>query len=144
MRDGRYVTDTAVEDHIFVNLAGAIGRPDLADSAENAPYASRSAYAATSSAAIAETIRQLGAEECRARMREHGGCSAPVTTPIEALDDPQVQALGIIHSDSSPHVDIPIFAAARVRRLRLPEQDEDGDHVRSFGWQGSEKRLEGR
>jgi len=143
-RDGRYVTVTAVEDHIFADLARAIGRPDLAASPEHATYALRKAHAAAINAAIGDMIAQLDAEDCLDRMRAHDVCSAPVNTPIEALDDPQVKALNIVRSEPCLHADIPIFGAARVSRLRAPELDEDGDFVRASGWQGLTERLSGR
>lgn len=143
-KDGRYVTVTAVEDHIFADLARAIGRPDLAASPANATYAMRKNNAAELNGAIAEAIAGSDAEECLIRMREHGVCSAPVNTPLEALDDPQVKALGIVHSEPCLHADIPIIGAPRVRRLRAPELDEDGDFVRTNGWLGLTERLEGR
>lgn len=143
-RDGRFVTVTAVEDHIFADLARAIGRPEFATAPENATYAARKANAAAINAVIAETVAAYGLEECLERMREHGVCSAPVNSPLEALDDPQVRSLDLIHEEPLPHADIPIFGAPRVRRLRSPELDEDGEFVRANGWNGLTERLAGR
>lgn len=143
-RDGRWITVTAVEDHIFADLARAIGRPELAADPANATYDRRKANAATINAAIAERVAMQDFDACMAAMREHDVCCAPVNAAVEALDDPQVQALGIVHHAPSLHADMPLFGAPTVRRLRAPELDEDGAFVRANGWDGLRERLQGR
>lgn len=143
-RDGRWVTVTAVEDHIFADLARAIGQPQLASDPQNATYAQRRANATAINAAIANRIATQEFNECMAAMRQHDVCCAPVNSAIDALEDPQVKALGIIHDAPSPHADMPLFGAPTVRRVRAPELDEDGDFVRANGWEGLTQRLEQR
>jgi crotonobetainyl-CoA:carnitine CoA-transferase CaiB-like acyl-CoA transferase len=77
-------------------------------------------------------------------LRDHDVCWAPVNEAVDVLHDSQVQALGIVHQEPSPHADMPLFGAPTVRRLRAPELDEDGAFVRANGWVGLKERLQGR
>jgi crotonobetainyl-CoA:carnitine CoA-transferase CaiB-like acyl-CoA transferase len=142
--DGRWITITAVENHIFRDLANAIGKPELADDPANASYASRKANAGRINDAIRACIASQDYETCIAGLRDHDVCWAPVNAAVDVLHDSQVQALGIVHQEPSPHADMPLFGAPTVRRLRAPELDEDGAFVRANGWVGLKERLQGR
>jgi crotonobetainyl-CoA:carnitine CoA-transferase CaiB-like acyl-CoA transferase len=61
---------------------------------------------------------------------------APVNTPQEALEDPIVQAMGVLHQEPVMHATLPIRGLASRRNVVAPELDADGDLVRRDGWRG--------
>lgn len=132
--DGRYVTITAVEEHLWKPLASWIGRPELGDDPDYDDFAKRMRFAREVNAAIAARIASLTLAECVATFDAMGMVYAPVNTPAEALEDPVVNALGILHKAPHLHIDTPIHGLALERNLRCPEVGEDSEAVRSGGW----------
>ena len=132
--DGRYVTVTAVEDHVFKALVERLGCPELADDPDYASFALRKQHATAVNAKIAGLVASLDRDECVRMMEQVGVPCAPVNTPEEALRDPQVQALGMLHQQPNLHCDIPLWGLPTRRHVRAPALDEHGAAVRAQGW----------
>jgi crotonobetainyl-CoA:carnitine CoA-transferase CaiB-like acyl-CoA transferase len=142
--DGAWVTITAAENHVFAALAEAIGAPQLGSDPANATYTGRKVNAAAINRLLGSWIEARERPVVEARMRELGVCCAPVNSTLDALDDPQVRALGIVHRDPEHHADLPVFGIPKVRHVRAPELGEDSAHVSANGWTGLSDRLSGR
>jgi formyl-CoA transferase len=138
------VTITAAENHVFAALAEAIGAPQLGSDPANATYTGRKVNAAAINRLLGSWIEARERPVVEARMRELGVCCAPVNSTLDALDDPQVRALGIVHRDPEHHADLPVFGIPKVRHVRAPELGEDSAHVSANGWTGLSDRLSGR
>jgi len=142
--DDRYVTVTAVEDHVFADLCAAMGAPDMAADPRFGDMAGRREHAAEINARISAFVGTLNFKECLDLMDRHGAPCAPVNRPSEVFDDPQVASLEMLHREPSLHADLPIFGIERLRRVRPPGLGEDSEHVAAHGWDGLAERLEKR
>lgn len=133
-RDKRYITITAVEEHLWKPLATWIGRPELGDDPDYDNFAKRMKFGKEINALIAEAVARHDLAECVRVFDAMGMVYAPVNTPAEALDDPVVAALGLLHKTPNLHCDTPIMGLKLERNIRWPELGEDSEAVRRDGW----------
>ena len=83
----------------FCELAG---RPELADDPHYATNADRLAHRDELVAAVQALIEQRTADEWLRLLNDNGIPAGPINTVSEAFADPQVQALGVVHSLPHP------------------------------------------
>jgi crotonobetainyl-CoA:carnitine CoA-transferase CaiB-like acyl-CoA transferase len=86
--DGRHVTLGALEPKFLVNFLGRVGRPELMRLTDRDQLR----------AELREIFCQRPADEWVAFLADVDTCFAPVNTLEEALEDPQVKALGMFTS----------------------------------------------
>ena len=133
-RDERYVTVTAVEDHVFADQARLLGCPELIEDPAYRTFGDRRAHAAEINARIAETVAKLDRDACVKTMEKAGVPCAPVNTAAEALQDPQVAALEMVHRAPSLHCDTPIWGLNLRRHVAPPLLNQHGPAIRARGW----------
>jgi CoA:oxalate CoA-transferase len=141
-KDGRFVTISSVENHVFEKLCTAIGRPDFLDRPEMATYQSRREHAKEINDAIRGSADQMDQSEFFSLLHENGVAAAPVRTVGEVFDDAEVGFWDMLHRTPVLHADIPIFGLARSRHALSPSLDEHGPAVRERGWAALEDELE--
>jgi alpha-methylacyl-CoA racemase len=103
-RDGGFVALAALEPKFWANFCAAVERPDLVDDYLNP---SRQQYLI---AEVAEIFAMRSADEWAERLIPADCCFSLVNTPEEALDDPHVQARGMlaVNEDGTPFLRSPI------------------------------------
>jgi crotonobetainyl-CoA:carnitine CoA-transferase CaiB-like acyl-CoA transferase len=87
---------------------------------------------------IGQAIVRRTLSEWNALFSEHQIPAAAVQTVAEAVEDPAVLDLGILHRVPTLHIDSPLLGFPVVSNERAPELDEGGDAVRASGWQALE------
>lgn len=108
--DGRYLTLAALEPKFWAAFCEAVDRPDLRAVHGTDDPAERDA--------LREELEALFAERPRAewldRLADTEAMVGPVRTPREVLDDPQVEARGLIdrQSEGSPRIGFPARSSA--------------------------------
>lgn len=104
--DGRFVTLAALEPKFWANFCDAVGKPEWRDRAME-----------TDPAGLLTEVRALfrsrPAAEWLARLAPYEICFGPVHDVLEALDDPQVRARGMVFEADTP-------TEGRVRQLGTP------------------------
>lgn len=89
--DGRFLSLGALEARFWDRLSSAIGRPGLADADLEDEEVAREAREV-----LQATFVQRPVQEWDEVLRQHDVPAAVVATPKEVLQDPQVQALGLM------------------------------------------------
>jgi crotonobetainyl-CoA:carnitine CoA-transferase CaiB-like acyl-CoA transferase len=125
-------------DGLFVKIAKALGRPDLADDPRFATNAGRVENRGVLIPLLEAEIAKCSIAEVRSRMDAHGVPNAPVQRIDEVVHDEHAKALGIIQSGPEgalPTVGLPLrFDGERPPYQRAaPKLGEDGgitDYVR--------------
>lgn len=133
-KDGRYVTVSSVENHVFEKLCRAIGRPDLLERPELGTFAGRKPYAKEINDAIRAVAAGVDQKEFASLLRENGVAAAPVQSVEEVFEDPEVAYWQLVHRHPVPHAELPIFGIPRRRHVQAPGLDEHGEAIRSGGW----------
>ncbi len=134
--DGRHVALIMVEsDRRWPELCAALGQPEMADDPRWADAAARRRNARSCVARLDEVFAARTLEEWRRALADLDGEWAPVQTPAEVHDDPQVRANGYIADvDMGRGVSIPLvtspvqFDAEPGLPRRAPEH---GEHTES-------------
>ena len=85
-------------DRLFTKLAAELGRPDWPADERFATNRARLAHKAALMAELEPLLRQRPRAEWTARLEAAGVPCAPIHTVPEALEHPQVQALGVLQS----------------------------------------------
>jgi len=93
-KDGRFISLVFVNDpdDWWADLCRVIGRPEMATDPKFATRAARAANAAQSVAILSEIFGAMTFDEAKQMMRPAIGAWAPVQSPREIHDDPQVIA----------------------------------------------------
>ncbi len=133
--DGRHLTITASEDHNWKRLCVAIGEPALGDDPTYATSMDRRNHPEGNDVVRAAIAKRPLAEWARI-LHDSNVAAAPVQTVEEAIHDPAIVDLGILHLTPNLHVDTPLLGFPTVRHTHVPSLDEHGDLVRSQGWKG--------
>ena len=104
VRDGRHVALAALEPKFWANFCAAVERPDLVDDYLNP---SRQQYLI---AEVAEIFAMRTADEWTQKLIPADCCFSLVNTPEEALNDPHIQARGMlaVNEDGTPFLRNPI------------------------------------
>jgi crotonobetainyl-CoA:carnitine CoA-transferase CaiB-like acyl-CoA transferase len=135
--DGRHVALIMVEsDRRWPELCAALGHPEVADDPRWADADARRRNAASCVAWLDEVFAGRTLEEWRRALADLDGEWAPVQTPAEVHDDPQVRANGYIAEvDMGRGVSIPLvtspvqFDAEPGHPRRAPEHGEHTESV---------------
>jgi CoA:oxalate CoA-transferase len=135
--DDRFITITATEPHNWKKLCELIGEPELAVASEYATAMDRRQNPKGNDV-IGQAIVRRTLSEWNALFSEHQIPAAAVQTVAEALEDPAVLDLGILHREPTLHIDSPLLGFPVVSNERAPALDEAGDAVRALGWQALE------
>jgi crotonobetainyl-CoA:carnitine CoA-transferase CaiB-like acyl-CoA transferase len=128
-RDGRHVTLGALEPKFLANFCERVGRPDLLAMATG-DAAQRAQLRVELGSILAARTRDEWVE-C---LKDVDTCFAPVNTLEEALDDPQVKALGLFTSVDHPRlghlpqIAPPFTFSATAASVRRPPP-ELGEHT---------------
>ena len=85
-------------DRLFTKLAAELGRPDWPADERFATNRARLAHKAALMAELEPLLRQRPRAEWTARLEAAGVPCAPIHTVPEALEHPQVQALGVLQA----------------------------------------------
>jgi crotonobetainyl-CoA:carnitine CoA-transferase CaiB-like acyl-CoA transferase len=96
--DGRHIVIGANADPVYRRLMTEAGRPDLATDPRLATNAGRVVHQAEVDAAIAAWTRTLPAVDLVARLDAVGVPAGPIQTSQDLLDDPHVQARGLLET----------------------------------------------
>ncbi|MBW0106188.1 CaiB/BaiF CoA-transferase family protein [Pseudonocardia sp. KRD291] len=97
-QDGRFVSLVMLEsDRYWPELTTALGRPDLVTDPRFADHASRMRNNKEAIAEISALFGALSFAEAQEVLGRGRGAWAPVQTPLEVLDDPQVVANGYLN-----------------------------------------------
>lgn len=102
-RDG-WVVLGAVNEPMWQRLCAALQVPDLQADERCATNASRVDHRDFVDGAVAAAVRPLPVAEVTERLGECGVLVAPVKTAAEAIEDPQVSALGLLDADEEVHL----------------------------------------
>lgn len=90
--DGKWVVIAANQDSVFVRLAAAMGRPELASDARYSNHTARGAHQEELESLIAEWAGGFSHEELTALLDRHSVPNSPVSSIEDIFDDPQLQA----------------------------------------------------
>lgn len=120
--DGRYITLTPAEG--LESLANILGVTGVTGRSKE------------DMARIAAAIAEQDSKEIVPRLTQAGVPVGLVKTAREAVEDPGVQSLNMLHTSPHMHCDLPIFGMPTRRLHEVPELNAHGDIVRSQGWQG--------
>jgi crotonobetainyl-CoA:carnitine CoA-transferase CaiB-like acyl-CoA transferase len=96
-KDGRYVALVLLQaDRYWPDLCAHLERPDLLDDPRFRDAASRYEHRRECIQLLREIFRTRTYDEWRERLQTLEGVWAPLQTPLEVHDDPQVQANGYL------------------------------------------------
>lgn len=100
----------------FALLCKLIGHDELASDTRFATDNLRGHNADTLNPIVQAWCRSLTSEECVDRLTEAGLCAAPVLSPLQALDHPQIKQHSSLHKIHYPEADIhvPTFLPIEV------------------------------
>lgn len=125
--DGRYLSIAALEPKFWRELCRELDRPELEDQHRAEDPATRAAVRET----LAETFRSAPLATWDSRLGDADVMFAPVKTPAEALEDPQVQHRGIVRESETGPDRIGYPAIARRGLDAVDETIPDkGEHTR--------------
>lgn len=91
-KDGDWVLIAANQDSVFRRLADALGRPELATSAEFATHGARGQRQAELDDIISAITVELESSELESLLAEHGVPAGRIFRPVDMLADPHFQA----------------------------------------------------
>ena len=89
--DGKWVVIAANQDSVFVRLAAAMGRPELASDARYSNHTARGAHQEELESLIAEWAGGFSHEELTALLDRHSVPNSPVSSIEDIFDDPQLR-----------------------------------------------------
>ena len=107
--DGRWLIIAANQDTVFVRLAAAMGRPDLAEDPRFATHTARGRYQDEIDAIVAEWAAGLGADELIKLLDDAGVVVGPVNTVADVVVDPQLRARGMLVEHDDERVGGPVL-----------------------------------
>lgn len=136
-KDGRFVQLVMLEaDRHWPDLCRRIGRPDLIDDQRFVDMERRMENSEACVAALEEAFASRTLDEWRDALAEATGVWAPVQTPREVIDDPQVQAnryvrtLKTADGDEYPAVVSPVRVEGDDRRpTPAPQHGQQTEEV---------------
>jgi formyl-CoA transferase len=104
--DGKLLLIAANQDTVFRRLAGAMGRPGLAEDARYATHGARGAHQAELDALIGDWTRTVPLEDLEALLTEHGVPCGLIYRAEDMLSDPHFRAreaiVEVAHPDFGP------------------------------------------
>jgi formyl-CoA transferase len=104
--DGRWMVIAANQDSVFKRLCVAMGTPELATDPRFDSHTARGRHQDEIDAIVAEWARQHDADSLTRVLEDAGVVVGPVNTVAEVVEDPQLQARGML----VPHFDEAIGA----------------------------------
>ncbi len=136
-RDGRWVSLVFVNDPDpdWADLCACLGRPELATDERFATSAARAAHRDESVALLTELLGAMSLEEVKVALASAHGVWAPVQTPAEMHEDPQVLANRYLQSVDYPTgtLGIPappiLFDEDALTVERAPDLGEHTDEI---------------
>ena len=135
-KDGRFITIILLQaDRFWPDLCEHLDRPDLVDDPRFANAAARYENRRECIQELRTIFRSRTYEEWRARLQTLAGVWAPVQTPLELHDDPQVAANGFLEpiATDSGEFRLPAnpvqFDEMPAQVNRAPEHGEHTDEV---------------
>ena len=135
-KDGRFITIILLQaDRFWPDLCEHLDRPDLVDDPRFANSAARYENRRECIQELRAIFRSRTYEEWRARLQTLAGVWAPVQTPLELHDDPQVAANGFLEpiATDSGEFRLPAnpvqFDEMPAQVNRAPEHGEHTDEV---------------
>jgi crotonobetainyl-CoA:carnitine CoA-transferase CaiB-like acyl-CoA transferase len=135
-KDGRFITIILLQaDRFWPDLCEHLDRPDLVDDPRFANAAARYENRRECIQELRAIFRSRTYEEWRARLQTLAGVWAPVQTPLELHDDPQVAANGFLEpiATDSGEFRLPAnpvqFDEMPAQVNRAPEHGEHTDEV---------------
>jgi formyl-CoA transferase len=94
--DGKWVVIAANQDSVFVRLAAAMGRPELASDARYSNHAARGAHQEELESLIAEWAAGFRHEELTSLLDGYSVPNSPVSSIEDIFEDPQLRARGML------------------------------------------------
>jgi formyl-CoA transferase len=94
--DGKWVVIAANQDSVFVRLAAAMGRPELASDARYSNHAARGAHQEELESLIAEWAARFRHEELTSLLDGYSVPNSPVSSIEDIFEDPQLRARGML------------------------------------------------
>lgn len=94
--DGKWVVIAANQDSVFVRLAAAMGRPEMASDPHYSNHASRGVHQEELESLIAEWAAGYGHDELTAVLDRHAVPNSPVSSIEDIFADPQLRARGML------------------------------------------------
>jgi crotonobetainyl-CoA:carnitine CoA-transferase CaiB-like acyl-CoA transferase len=140
-KDGRWILLNMLQaDRWWPDLCAHLGRPDLVDDTRFATNAARVANLAETTKTLDEIFLTRTLEEWRTALATAEGVWAPVLSPLEVGQDPQVDAMGYFP-------EVRALSGEEYRAVAAPAQFDDrpiGElrHAPEFGQHTEEVLLE--
>jgi formyl-CoA transferase len=94
--DGKWVVIAANQDSVFVRLAAAMGRPELASDARYSNHAARGAHQEELESLIADWAAGYSHDELTSVLDRHSVPNSPVSSIEDIFQDPQLRARGML------------------------------------------------
>jgi formyl-CoA transferase len=94
--DGKWVVIAANQDSVFVRLAAAMGRPELASDARYSNHAARGVHQEELESLIADWAAGYSHDELTAVLDRHSVPNSPVSSIEDIFEDPQLRARGML------------------------------------------------
>lgn len=102
--DGKWVVIAANQNSVFVRLAAAMGRPELASDARYGNHAARGAHQDQLESLIAEWAAGFSHEELTALLDRHAVPNSPVSSIEDIFEDRQLRARGMLVDVPDEHL----------------------------------------
>ena len=94
--DGKWVVIAANQDSVFVRLAAAMGRPELASDERFSNHAARGVHQDELESLIAEWAAGYSDDELTSVLNRHSVPNSPVSSIEDIFADPQLRARGML------------------------------------------------
>ncbi|MDQ0619588.1 CaiB/BaiF CoA transferase family protein [Arthrobacter globiformis] len=95
-KDGKWVVIAANQDSVFVRLAAAMGRPELASDVRYSNHAARGAHQDELESLIAQWAAGFSHEELTSLLDGYSVPNSPVSSIEDIFQDPQLRARGML------------------------------------------------
>ena len=125
--DGKLLLIAANQDTVFKRLAAAMGRPELAESADYATHAARGERQAELDALINDWTKTIELEPLEALLTEHGVPCGLIYTAPDMIADPHFQA-----REAIIEVNHPAFGPLKMQNV-APRLSDTPGAVRHVG-----------